>query len=278
VRPWLVPLAFGGGQERGLRPGTLATHQIVGFGAAAAIAACELDQDADRVRTLVQRFRAALGSLADLRWNDHPTARLPGVVSLSIADVEGESLLAALPELAVSSGAACDASRGEPSYVLRAAGVPAELAQSTLRIAFGRGNTPADAERAAELITAAVARLRACYARRMTTGDWHSGAAGSQRSGTHVICQLRADHAGRVAQVHFAAYGCPAVMAALDLLEQRWPGLPLGGDGALPAALGTPVEWAQAVAAPVEKLGRFLVVEDAMRLATLSAVDAARGT
>ena len=67
-------------------------------------------------------------------------------------------------------------------------------------------------------------------------------------------------------------------MAALDLLEQRWPGLPLGGDGALPAALGTPVEWAQAVAAPVEKLGRLLVVEDAMRLATLSAVDAARGT
>ena len=278
VRPWLVPLTFGGGQERGLRPGTLATHQIVGFGAAAAIAARELDQDADRVRTLVQRFRAALGSLADLRWNDHPTARLPGVVSLSIADVEGESLLAALPELAVSSGAACDASRGEPSYVLRAAGVPAELAQSTLRIAFGRGNTPADAERAAELITAAVTRLRTRYARRMTTGDWHSGAAGSQRSGTHVICQLRTDPAGRVAQVHFAAYGCPAVMAALDLLEQRWPGLPLGGDGALPAALGTPVEWAQAVAAPVEKLGRFLVVEDAMRLATLSAIDAARGT
>jgi hypothetical protein len=67
-------------------------------------------------------------------------------------------------------------------------------------------------------------------------------------------------------------------MAALDTLERRWPGLPLGREGALPAALGTPVEWAQAVAAPIEKLGRFLMVEDAMRLATLSAVDSARGT
>ena len=278
ARPWLVPLAFGGGQERGLRPGTLATHQIVGFGAAAALAAGELERDALHTGALVQKFHAALGPLADLRWNDHPSARLPGLVSLSIADVEGESLLAALPELAVSSGAACDASRGEPSYVLRAAGVPAELAQSTLRIAFGRGNTPSEAERAAELIIAAVTTLRARYAKRMTSPDWHTGSAGSQRSGTHVICQLQADRAGIVTQARFAAYACPAVMAALDTLERRWPGLPLGREGALPAALGTPVEWAQAVAAPVEKLGRFLMVEDAMRLATLSAVDSARGT
>ena len=278
ARPWLVPLAWGGGQERGLRPGTLATHQIVGFGAAAALAAQELARDAAHSSALVQRFRAALGTLADLRWNDHPIARLPGLVSLSIADVEGESLLAVLPELAVSSGAACDASRGEPSYVLRAAGVPAELAQSTLRIAFGRGNTPEEAERAAAMIIDAVNRLRARYAPRTAASGWHTGSAGSQRGGTHVICHLRADRAGIVTQARFAAYGCPAVLAAIDTLERRWPGLPLGRDGALPAALGTPADWAEAVAAPVEKLGRFLVVEDAMRLATLSAIDAARGT
>lgn len=278
ARPWVLPLAFGGGQERGLRPGTLPTHQIVGFGAAAQIAAQRLDSDALHAKSLVDAFVAALAGVAGVRRNDHPHARLPGLVSISIADVEGESLLAEIPELAVSSGAACDASRGEPSYVLRALGVAPELAQSTLRIAFGRGNTVVEAVRAATLIREGVERLRARYApRNAVDATWHTGRAGSQRVGTEVVCHLRTDDAGRIAAVRFALFGCPQVRAAIESIERQWPGLPLAPEGDWSRELGTPADWARAVGAPVEKLGRFLLVEDAMRLATLSAIDASRG-
>ena len=278
VRPWLLPLAFGGGQERGLRPGTLATHQIAGFGLAASLAAREQQHDADIAATCVRDFRAALAAVPGLRWNDHPTARLPGLVSLSVSDVEGESLLAQLPELALSSGAACDSSRGEPSYVLRALGVPAELAQSTLRISFGRGQTSKDAAIAAAMIREAIDTLRARYADPSADATWHTGVAGSQRIGTHVRCQLRVGGDGRVQKVRFSLYGCPHTQAVVTLLEARWPGLGLVADGRPDPALGAAADWAREVGAPVEKLGRMLVVEDAMRLATLAVIDAARGS
>ncbi|NBU25570.1 MAG: aminotransferase class V-fold PLP-dependent enzyme, partial [Gammaproteobacteria bacterium] len=160
ARPWVEPLLWGGPQERGLRAGTPATHQVAGFGVAAALAAAQLTADAAHVESLAARLRAALTDLPGLRFNDHPSARLPGLVSLSVEGVEGESLVEALPELAVSSGAACDSASGEPSYVLRALGLPPELAQATLRIAFGRFNTPAEADLAAMAVRRAVARLR----------------------------------------------------------------------------------------------------------------------
>jgi cysteine desulfurase len=157
----LVPLLHGGGQERGLRSGTLPTHQVVGLGAALRIAAQEMGDDAARITRLRERLWQGLAALPGVTLNGHPTRRVPGILSVSIDGVEGESLLYALPGLAVASGSACATTSGEPSYVLRALGRSDRLAQSTLRLSLGRFSTEADVERAVEAIVAAVTRLRA---------------------------------------------------------------------------------------------------------------------
>jgi cysteine desulfurase len=157
----LVPLLHGGGQERGLRSGTLPTHQVVGLGAALRIAALEMADDAVRIARLRERLWQGIAAMPGVVLNGHPTRRVPGILSVSIDGVEGESLLYALPGLAVASGSACATSTGEPSYVLRALGRSDRLAQSTLRLSLGRFNTEADVEQAIEAIVAAVTRLRA---------------------------------------------------------------------------------------------------------------------
>ena len=157
----LVPLLHGGGQERGLRSGTLPTHQVVGMGAALRIAALEMAADATRITRLRERLWQGLSAMQGVTLNGHPTHRVPGILSVSIDGVEGESLLYALPGLAVASGSACATTSGEPSYVLRALGRSDRLAQSTLRLSLGRFSTETDVERAIEAIVAAVTRLRA---------------------------------------------------------------------------------------------------------------------
>jgi cysteine desulfurase len=157
----LVPLLHGGGQERGLRSGTLPTHQVVGMGAALRIAASQMSVDATRITRLRERLWQGMSAMHGVTLNGHPTCRVPGILSVSIDGVEGESLLYALPGLAVASGSACATASGEPSYVLRALGRSDRLAQSTLRLSLGRFSTEADVERAIEAIVAAVTRLRA---------------------------------------------------------------------------------------------------------------------
>ena len=157
----LVPLLHGGGQERGLRSGTLPTHQVVGMGAALRIAASQMSVDAARITRLRERMWQGLSAMHGVTLNGHPTHRVPGILSVSIDGVEGESLLYALPGLAVASGSACATTSGEPSYVLRALGRSDRLAQSTLRLSLGRFSTETDVERAIEAIVAAVTRLRA---------------------------------------------------------------------------------------------------------------------
>jgi len=157
----LVPLLHGGGQERGLRSGTLPTHQVVGMGAALRIAALEMAADAARITRLRERLWQGIAVMPGVTLNGHPTRRVPGILSVSIDGVEGESLLYALPDLAVASGSACATSTGEPSYVLRALGRSDRLAQSTLRLSLGRFSTEVDVERAIEAVVAAVTRLRA---------------------------------------------------------------------------------------------------------------------
>jgi cysteine desulfurase len=157
----LVPLLHGGGQERGLRSGTLPTHQVVGMGAALRIAASQMSVDAARITRLRERLWQGLSAMHGVTLNGHPTHRVPGILSVSIDGVEGESLLYALPGLAVASGSACATTSGEPSYVLRALGRSDRLAQSTLRLSLGRFSTETDVERAIEAIVAAVTRLRA---------------------------------------------------------------------------------------------------------------------
>jgi len=156
----LVPLLHGGGQERGLRSGTLATHQVVGLGAAYRIAADEMEADAARIGALRERLWRGLSALPGVLLNGHPTRRVPGILSVTFDGVEGESLLYALPGLAVSSGSACATTSGEPSYVLRALGRSDRLAQSTLRLSLGRFSTAEQVDYAIEAIAASVSRLR----------------------------------------------------------------------------------------------------------------------
>jgi cysteine desulfurase len=157
----LVPLLRGGGQERGLRPGTLATHQVVGMGVACRIAAEVREQESARITSLRERLWQGLSGLPGVMPNGHPTQRAPGILSVTVDGVEGESLLYALPELAVASGSACATTSAEPSYVLRALGRSDRLAQSSLRLSLGRYTTGADVDLALRSIRAAIERLRA---------------------------------------------------------------------------------------------------------------------
>jgi cysteine desulfurase len=151
----------GGGHERGMRSGTLATHQIVGMGEAARIAADVMEAEQARVRALRDRLWARLAQLPGVRLNGHPECRLAGNLNVSFAGVDGETLLNALDDVAVSSGSACTSATVEPSYVLRALGLPDELAHATLRITLGRFTTAAEIDYAAERIVGVVEKLRA---------------------------------------------------------------------------------------------------------------------
>jgi cysteine desulfurase len=161
---------FGGGQERGLRSGTLPTHQIVGMGAAFRIAAAEMATDAPRIAGLRDTLWQALRALPGVELNGDPVRRVAGILSVSIDGVEGESLLCALADLAVSSGSACATTHAEPSYVLRSLGRSDRLAQSSLRLSLGRFSTRTDVETAAARIRDEVLRLRAVSPARLAAG------------------------------------------------------------------------------------------------------------
>lgn len=165
----LAPLLHGGGQERGLRPGTLATHQVVGMGVACRIAVEEGDEDRARITALRERLWQGLAALPGVTLNGHPAQRAPGILSVTVDGVEGESLLYALPGFAVASGSACATTSAEPSYVLRALGRSDRLAQSTLRLSLGRYTTAGEIEQAVQAIRAAVERLRAVAPPRQAT-------------------------------------------------------------------------------------------------------------
>ena len=156
----LVPILFGGGQERGLRSGTLPTHQVAGMGRAFAIAADEMHADAARISTLRDLLWNALAAIPGVELNGHPRMRAPGILSVTVDGVEGESLLQSLADLAVASGSACATASAEPSYVLRALGRSDRLAQSTLRLSLGRFTTREDVRFAGSRIAEEVARLR----------------------------------------------------------------------------------------------------------------------
>jgi cysteine desulfurase len=150
----------GGGHERGMRSGTLATHQAVGMGEAFRLAAQALDSEAAHLRVLRARLLHGLEKLDGVHLNGHPERHVPGIVNLSFEGVDGESLLLSLRELAVSSGSACMSATMEPSFVLRGIGLSDALAQSALRISFGRFSTAADIDIAIASLHEAVPRLR----------------------------------------------------------------------------------------------------------------------
>ncbi len=156
----LVPQIVGGGQERGLRAGTLNVPGIVGFGAACELAAAGMAEESVRLGVLRDRLRAALGRALDgVRINGSMTARLPGNLNVSVDGVDGEALLVGLHDVAVSSGAACTAA--EPSHVLMALGLSRDRALASLRFGLGRGTTETDVDQAAARVAAMVVHLRA---------------------------------------------------------------------------------------------------------------------
>ncbi len=167
-RARLQPQIHGGGHERGLRSGTLPTHQIAGMGEAARLIAKRREHDVSHARNLERRFLDRLRCVDQVFVNGDRTHCVPGIVNLRFACVESESLMMALPDLAFSTGSACMSARIEPSYVLRAMGLDDDSAHGSLRFSFGRFTTAAEIDSAAERVRGAVTELRAL------SPDWHT--------------------------------------------------------------------------------------------------------
>jgi cysteine desulfurase len=302
ARPRIAPVVFGGGHERGLRSGTLATHQLAGFAAAASLAAQDGARDAQVAHALRARLMSALADIPGVILNTRPgDESLPGIVNASFEGVEGESLVTGLSDVALSTGSACSSATREPSYVLRALGRDTELAQSSLRISFGRFTTVADIEHAIAAIRREVSRLRVIAggepldgADPAADGDppaagligdaltWRwfraaarpprfpegaapagirHGRAGRRSEGTEIRFELET-HEGIVKSARFSAYGCPHTLAVTAWLCEVLEGARI--DAGVPQS---PAEWAAKFDAPTEKLGRLLIVEDALRAA-----------
>jgi cysteine desulfurase len=271
ARALLQPLAFGGGQERGLRPGTLPVQLIAGFGLACELAGRTLSTEGVRLRALTQRLWAGLEALGGIHLNGAPAPRVPGILNVSVEGVEGESLLAGLGGLALSTGAACDSDSGEPSYVLRALGRGRQLAESSLRFSLGRYSTEAEVDFALNAVGHEVGRLRALSP--AAPGLGFAAAAGESGGRLRVISGeggaagepswvrvqlLVADDS--VKDARFQAFGCPHTMDTTAWVCGELP-------GRTRAALvpGTPQDWARVRGVPVEKLGRLFAIEDALR-------------
>ena len=264
----IAPQMLGGAHERGLRAGTLAVHQIAGFGLAAELAAAGRATEAVRVAGLRDQLWQGLKDLPEVLLNGHATARAPHILNVTFPGVEGESLFTALPELALSTGSACNSRSAEPSFVLRALGRDSELAQSSLRFSLGRGTSEAEIDAAIAAVRRAHAALwnlspargvaSASPAPAGTATQLLCGEAGAQRLGTWIRFVIEVENA-TVREARVQVYGCPHTIAACNHVRQQLPGRAL--DALQP---GTPEQWRQAVNAPVEKLGRMLIIEDAL--------------
>lgn len=150
----------GGGHERGLRAGTLPTHQIVGMGRAAELARQGITSEVQRLTGLREELWSLLSDMSGLSMNGHLSQRLPGALNISVSDVEGEALLLSLPEFALSTGSACTSASMQPSYVLSALGLSDALAHSSLRVSLGRFSELEDVQLFSERLHEVVPRLR----------------------------------------------------------------------------------------------------------------------
>jgi cysteine desulfurase len=297
----LVPLQFGGGQERGLRSGTLPTHQIVGMGVACRIARAEMAEDMARIAGLRARLWQVLGELRGVLLNGDSTRRVAGILNLTVDDIEGETLLFALADLALSSGSACASLSTQPSYVLRALGRSDRLAQSSLRLSLGRFTTAADIDLAAARIRREVLRLRAgepgpgaalafptdpryvAEVRRRVDclagwgvlpagGGTVTGEAGNREHGAEVEVTLRIEH-DRIAEARFRAFGCPHLLAAASWAVER-----LTGSGVNEVGAWGWEEAAGELQVPAAKFGRLITLQDAIRAAVRNWPGATRST
>jgi cysteine desulfurase len=157
----VTPMLFGGGQQRGIRPGTLPVHQIVGMGETMRILRDEMQAEVPRIQALRDRLWQGIDATPGVLLNGDPLHRLCSIVNVSVAEVEGESLRFALAGLAISTGSACNTASGEGSYVLRSLGRSDQQVESSVRFSLGRFSTEAEVDRAIEIFAAAVKHLRA---------------------------------------------------------------------------------------------------------------------
>ncbi|MYK61564.1 MAG: aminotransferase class V-fold PLP-dependent enzyme [Chloroflexi bacterium] len=164
VRPLVEAQTHGGGQEGGLRSGTIATHQVVGLGIAAQLVRDRLRSDAIRIATTEQRLLRWIEKIDGAVLNGNQSARAPGILSVAFRDVEAESLMLALGDIAVSAGSACTTTLVEPSHVLLALGLPETDALSSIRLSPGRYTTAADIDTAGQRLIEAVTTLRSIAA------------------------------------------------------------------------------------------------------------------
>jgi cysteine desulfurase len=273
ARGLLQPLTYGGGQERNLRPGTPATHQIVGFGAACELAAREVAAEGPRLTRLRERLWQGLAALGGAHLNGAAAPRLPGILNVSFEEVHGESLVGALSALAVSTGSACSSASADPSYVLRALGRNTQLAQSSLRFSIGRPTLDIDVDYAVAAVGEALARLRALSPAAAAAAGPVEGWGGARAPGVAIVS---GEAGGRgqetwvrfhllvagdtVKEARFQAFACPHTTEVA-----AWLCGELRGRTREQLIPGTPGAWAEARGVPPEKLGRLLVVEDALR-------------
>ncbi|MFM7272338.1 MAG: IscS subfamily cysteine desulfurase [Gammaproteobacteria bacterium] len=163
-RVWLDAQIHGGGHERGMRSGTLATHQCAGFGEAARIAREALGEESLRLAALRDRLWEGIRGLGGIHRNGSPGRCIPGALNLAFEGLDGESLMAALKDLALSTGSACNSASIEPSHVLRAIGLPESLALASLRFSVGRFTSPEDVDFAVQTVCRVVRGLRSAAA------------------------------------------------------------------------------------------------------------------
>jgi len=156
----IEPQIHGGGHERGFRSGTLATHQIVGMGEAFRLAQLEMATESERIRALRDKLLNGLRDMEEVYVNGDLEHRIPGNLNISFNFVEGESLIMAIKDVAVSSGSACTSASLEPSYVLRALGRSDELAHSSIRFTIGRFTTEEEIDYTVKLLRAKIGKLR----------------------------------------------------------------------------------------------------------------------
>lgn len=268
-RVGLQPLLFGGGHERGVRSGTLPVHQIVGFGLACELAGQRMAAESARQARLREQLWTGIRAIPGALLNSPAVDCLPGVLNVSFAGIEGESLLFGLAELALASGSACNSDSDEPSYVLRALGRDRETAQSALRFSLGASSCAEDIDLAIAAVRREVLRLRArAQGEVETAAATVTGEAGARESGTWVRFMLNLD-GERIASASHQAYGCPQTLATCEWLASTLPGRSwrdrdLGG-------LGGALDWVRLRGLPEDRLTRLLVVEDALRAALQAA-------
>jgi hypothetical protein len=244
---------------------------IAGFGLACELAGRTLASEGARLRGLTQRLWAGLEGLGGMQLNGASAPRVPGILNVSVEGVEGESLIAGLSGLALSTGAACDSDSGEPSYVLRALGRGRQLAESSLRFSLGRYSTEAEVDFALNAVGHEVGRLRALSPAAPAPGL--AAAASESGRGTRVISG-EGGAAGEpswvrfellvagdsVKDARFQVFGCPHTMSTA-----AWVCGALPGRSRAALVPGTPQDWARIRGVPVEKLGRLFAIEDALR-------------